>query len=100
MEPSGLITLLSLFATAPGAGIALTAIGVLVGVQVIAGLLIWLWLVANLGGSDDPGSAGDGPGGSRRPPKPPEPPSSWPDFERQFAEHVKALGDRDMVANR
>jgi hypothetical protein len=42
---------------------------------------------------DDPGSGGDGPGwrrgrGPRKPP--PDEPVDWPEFERQFAEHVAA----------
>lgn len=42
---------------------------------------------------DDPGSGGDGPGwrrgrGPRKPP--PDEPVDWPEFERQFAEHIAA----------
>lgn len=42
---------------------------------------------------DDPGSGGDGPGwrrgrGPRTPP--PDEPVDWPEFERQFAEHIAA----------
>jgi hypothetical protein len=43
-------------------------------------------------GGDDPGSGGDGPGwGRRRGPRkpPPDEPVNWPEFERQFAEHVE-----------
>jgi hypothetical protein len=42
---------------------------------------------------DDPGSGGDDPGwrGGRGPRKPPpDEPVDWPEFERQFAEHVAA----------
>ena len=96
-----MLTLVSLFATADSGKAALTAVATLVGVQVIAGVLIWVFFIANVGRDDDPGSDDDdGPGRGRRPPTPPEPPVSWPDFERQFAEHVQALGDRDMVKAR
>jgi hypothetical protein len=45
---------------------------------------------------DDPGSDGDGPGWRRRGPRtpPPDAPVCWPEFERQFAEYVAALGAR------
>jgi hypothetical protein len=51
------------------------------------------------GGDDDPGSDDDGRGWRRPgpPPLPPEPHVSWPDFERQFAEHVAAMRTRDKV---
>jgi len=100
VEPGAVLTLLTLFATAEGGNSALTAVGMLVGAQVIAGVLIWVFFIAKVGGDDDPGSDDDGPGWGRRPPTPPEPPVSWPDFERQFAEHVQALGDRGAVKAR
>jgi hypothetical protein len=57
------------------------------------GLMLMVWFVIRRGeGGDDPGPGGGGPGGSRRrPPKPPpEGPVDWAEFERQFAEHVRA----------
>jgi len=56
------------------------------------GLMLMVWFVIRRdGGGEDPESGG-GPGGSRRrPPKrPPEGPVNWREFERQFAEHVRA----------
>ena len=56
------------------------------------GLMLMVWFVIRRdGGGEDPESGG-GPGGSRRrPPKrPPEGPVDWREFERQFAEHVRA----------
>jgi hypothetical protein len=44
------------------------------------------------GDDDDPGWGRDGP---RTPP--PDAPVSWPDFEREFAEYVAALGTRRDV---
>jgi hypothetical protein len=72
----------------------------------VVGLQVFLVLVALLsiaaggrGGGDEPGSDDDGPGWRRPEPRPPppEPHVSWPDFERQFAEHVEAIRARDKV---
>ena len=96
------LTLLYLVVSGHGAETALVSFGVIVGIHLLAGLLICVWVALGLGGNDDSGSDDDGPGWRRRPrpPQPPDPPVSWPDFERQFAEHVEALGDRDTVATR
>jgi hypothetical protein len=72
-------------------------------------VMLILWRVFRFGGADgdDPGPGGDGPGWRRRrrPRKPPpDDPVCWPEFERQFAEHVASAqpvpagqGDRDKV---
>lgn len=55
------------------------------------------------GDESDPGD--DGPGPRRPPPAPPPPPRpdptvSWPEFERQFAEHVATLShDADRAGS-
>jgi hypothetical protein len=74
----------------------------IVGVQGILVALVLLSLAAGgRAGGDEPGSDDDddGPGGGHPEPKrpPPEPFVSWPDFERQFAEHVEAMRGRDKV---
>ena len=96
------LTLLYLVVSGHGAETAIVSFGVIVGIHLLAGLLICVWVVLGPGRNDDPGSDDDGPGWRRWPPpqRPPEPPVSWPDFERQFAEHVESLGDRDPVATR
>ena len=56
-------------------------------------LIIWLRSeIAKRRGSDESdGSDGGGGGGSRRPPPPPPAgPVSWPEFERQFPDYVRA----------
>ncbi|HEX5782183.1 MAG TPA: hypothetical protein VFX80_09680 [Solirubrobacteraceae bacterium] len=102
MEIIALLTLVYLVAGSHGAEAALVTFGVILAIHLLAGLLLCVWVALGLGSNDDPGSDGDGPGGSRRPqpPRPPEPPGSWADFERQFAEHVESLGDRDPVTSR
>ena len=69
------------------------------------GLMLILWRVFRRGGTDgdDPGSGGDGPGWRRRRrPRtpPPDGPVCWPEFERQFAEHVAAVGARERASSR
>ena len=103
MELIALFTLLYLVAGGDGVDAALVSFGVILAIHLLAGLLLCVWVALGLGESDDPGSDEDGPGWGRRPPPPPppeQPPVSWPDFERQFAEHVQALGDRDPVGTR
>jgi hypothetical protein len=68
--------------------------------QVITGLVIGIVVVlvlfvtfvawwARRGGSDDPGDGGGGGGGGGSPPDPsPSGPPWWPEFEREFADHV------------
>jgi hypothetical protein len=49
------------------------------------------------GGSDEDAGSDDGPGGSRRPPRPPPLPTgpvSWAEFERQFAAYAERVGQR------
>jgi hypothetical protein len=78
-----------------------TALGVLGVMAVFLGLAAGvLWLVLRRGSEgDDPGSDGDGPGSGRGRPRrpPPRPPVNWQEFERQFAEHLASLGERDGV---
>ena len=102
MDIVALLTLLYLVVSGHGVETALVSFGVIVAIHLVAGLLICVWFALDPGDNDDSGSDDDGPGWGRRPPPPhpPEPPVSWPDFERQFAEHVKALGERDPVATR
>ena len=102
MEIIALLTLIYLVAGGHGAEAALVSFGVILAIHLLAGLLLCVWVALGLDGNDDPGSDGDGPGGGRRPQDPPpsEPPGSWADFERQFAEHVESLGDRDLVTSR
>ena len=67
----------------------------------VASIMILWRVVESRGGEDggdDPGSEGGGPGWRRRrrPPNPPPGgPVCWAEFERQFAEHVEALGARE-----
>lgn len=102
MEIIALLTLIYLVVGGHGAEAAVISFGVILAIHLLAGLLLCVWVALGLDGNDDPGSDGDGPGGGRRPepPRPLEPPGSWADFERQFAEHVESLGDRDPVATR
>ena len=71
----------------------------MVGVQAFVVGLAWLSVAGGGPADDEPGSDGDGPDWDRPEPRrpPPEPHVSWPDFERQFAEHVRARGSRDKV---
>jgi hypothetical protein len=66
------------------------------------GVMLILWRAFGRGGADedDPGLGGDGPGGRHRRPRkpPPDDPECWPEFERQFAEHVAAAGDAQRRA--
>ena len=59
-----------------------------------------LSLAGGRGGGEEPDSDDDGPGWRRPEPRrpPPEPHVSWPDFERQFHEHVKTDRARDEVS--
>ena len=69
----------------------------------IASVMIVWRVVESRGGEDDPGSEGGGPGWRRRrrPPNPPPgAPVCWAEFERQFAEHVEALGAREGGSSR
>jgi hypothetical protein len=75
-------------------------IALIVGVQVFVVVLVCLSIALGGRGRDDPGSDDDDGRGRPRPEPPPppsEPPVSWPDFERQFAEHVQARRARDKV---
>ena len=72
----------------------------------VASIMILWRVVESRGGEDggdDPGSEGGGPGWRRRrrPPNPPPGgPVCWAEFERQFAEHVEALGAREGASSR
>jgi hypothetical protein len=87
-------------ATHAAGGAATVAILAAMGAAQLALLLI-LWRAFRSDGPDDdsPGSDGDGPGRGRRRPRkpPPDAPDWWPEFERDFAEHVAALGRRSRT---
>jgi len=96
-----LIALVYLLATSGhDDGALLGRSGMVVGVQVfLVAVALLSVLAGGRGRGDEPGSDDDGPGGHRPEPRrpPPEPDISWPDFERQFAEHVEAIKGRDEV---
>jgi|tagenome__1003787_1003787.scaffolds.fasta_scaffold20365632_2 hypothetical protein len=75
--------------------IALVAIAIL---ELVAMIGISRLGVSGDTDADDPD--GDGPGWRRDGPRtpPPDEPVCWPDFEREFAEHVAALADRGVHA--
>ena len=82
------------------AGILLGRAAMIIGFQVFLIMVALLSIAAGGGaGGDEPGSDDDGPGWRRPEPRrpPPEPHVAWPDFERQFAEHVEAMRARDKV---
>src|SRR5215207_800615 len=58
-------------------------------------VMVVLWRAFRWHGpdGDPPGSDGDGPGRGPRPPRepPPDQPTWWPEFEREFAEHVEVV---------
>jgi len=86
--------------SAHDAGLVLIRVAVVVGFQAFLVGVILLSLLGGGAGGDEPGSDDDdGPGGRHPEPwrPPPEPFVSWPDFERQFAEHVEALRARDKA---
>ena len=88
-----------LAASAHDAGVILGRVAMVMGFQAFVIVLTWL-SVREIGREgEDPGSDGDGPDWRRPDPRrpPPEPHLSWPDFERQFAEHVEARRARDKV---
>ena len=66
---------------------------VIVGLQLVVGLI--LWRVFRYGDPDDDEPGGEGPGWRRRGPRkpPPDQPVCWPEFERQFEEYVATLRD-------
>jgi hypothetical protein len=86
----------------PSAG----AIGILVLILIAGMELAVLIAFARMGRSDgsdgDDAEDGDDPGWGKDRPRtpPPDAPFSWPEFERQFAEHVAALErDRQLSAS-
>ena len=95
-----MVTLIYLFAAAGNdTGILLGRVLMVVAFQLFVLGLTFLSLAATGDGGDEPGPDDDGRGWDRPAPRqpPPEPHLSWPDFERQFAEHVNALRARDNV---
>jgi hypothetical protein len=101
-----LVLLLYLAAHAERSSEGMTVVAVL---AVIAALQLGVMLILRRvfrpddADDDDPGSGGGGPGWRRRrrPRKPPpDGPVCWPEFERQFAEHVAALGAGESVSSR
>ncbi len=90
-----------LFASGHDAALVIGRVALIVGVQATVVLLACLSIAMGGGGREDPGSDDDGRGPPRpQPPRTPtEPHVSWPDFERQFAEHVDALRAGDKIAS-
>src|SRR5947209_7278383 len=81
---------------ATGAVIAGLIIGIVVVLVLFVALVAW-WTWR--GGSDDSGDGGGGGGGGTDPPDPgPSGPKWWPEFEREFAEHVASMqGDHQRA---
>src|SRR3954471_15961394 len=75
--------------------VAVIALVVIAMLELVAMVSIGRW-----GDEDADDSDGDGPGWRRDGPRtpPPDEPVCWPDFEREFAEHVAALADRGVHA--
>ena len=76
------------------------AIGIVVVLVLFVTLMAW-W--TRRGGSDDPGDGGGGGGGGNPPDPGPSGPPWWPEFEREFAEHVarvRSLPPRSDLAAR
>jgi hypothetical protein len=89
-----------LVASGHDAGDILGRTAIVIGFQAFVIMFALLLIAAGGGGGGgEPGSDDDGPGWRRPEPRrpPPEPHVSWPDFERQFAEHVEARRTRDKV---
>ena len=84
----------------PAAG----AVGIVVLVAIATleiGVMIAFSRIGRSGGSDDDqDEGGDDPGWGRGSPRtpPPDAPVCWPEFERQFAEHVAAIAERERQA--
>jgi hypothetical protein len=74
-------------------------VALIIGFQAFVVLLTCLSIAMGGNGQDDSGPDDEGPGWGRPEPRqpPPEPHMSWPDFERQFAEHVEGIRARDKV---
>ena len=80
---------------ATGTGDPIAIVGALAAAMTLA-LVIGLvcWVAFRFGSDDDESDPGDeGPGCRREPPRtpPPDPEVSWPEFEKQFADHVASL---------
>jgi hypothetical protein len=56
----------------------------------LAQAVLSAWLLHRRDGPDDSGGNGGGPGPPPEPP--PDEPAWWPDFEREFAAYVEAVG--------
>jgi hypothetical protein len=75
---------------ATGAVVTGLIFGIVFALVLFVAVVAW-W--ARRGGSDDPGDGGGGGGGGGGDPPDPAPsgPSWWPEFEREFAEHVASV---------
>jgi hypothetical protein len=81
---------------------AVATLAAMFALQVAVVLILWRVFRRGDTDGDDPGPGGGGPGWRRRPgPRkpPPNDPVCWPEFERQFAEHVASLGARDRASS-
>jgi hypothetical protein len=93
---------LMLYAVVEGSSGRTSVVAVLAAMAVVeVGVMLVLKRVFRSDGGDgeDPGGEGWGRGRGPREP-PPEDPDSWPEFERRFAEHVAALGERERPSSR
>ena len=85
----------------PAAG----AVGIVVLVAIatleIAVMIAFARIGRSGGSDDDQDQGGDDPGWGRGGPRtpPPDAPVCWPEFERQFAEHVAAIAERQAPAS-
>ena len=85
----------------PAAG----AVGIIVLVAIatleIAVMVAFARIGRSGGSDDDQDQGGDDPGWGRGGPRtpPPDAPVCWPEFERQFAEHVAAIAERQAPAS-
>lgn len=89
MTPDGLLTLAVAARERHPVASVVAVLALMAAIQL--GLMLLAWCVLRRDrGDDDPGSDGGG-GSRRRPPKPPpQGPVDWREFERRFADHVRA----------
>jgi hypothetical protein len=81
----------------PAAGAVGIAVLVAIATLELAVMIAFSRIGRSGGSDDDQDEGGDDPGWGREGPRtpPPDAPVCWPEFERQFAEHVAALAERD-----
>ena len=68
-------------------------LGLCVAIGLVAAVFVIRAAIRRRDDGEEPPDPGDGGTRRQRPPRtpPPEPSVSWPEFERQFAEHVASL---------